>query len=57
MSGSSELRLGKEAESLLSEVEDEEEEEEEDDDRFESMSEDPGLEMDVLLARFKDFLP
>lgn len=60
MAESSELRLGEEIESLLSEVEDEEdeeEEEEEDEDRLESVDEDPELEMDVLLARCKGFRP
>lgn len=57
MAESSELRLGEEMESLLCEVEEEEEEEEEDEDRLESVDEDPELEMDVLLARCKEFRP
>lgn len=57
MAESSELRLGEEIESLLSEVEEEEEEEEVDEDRLESVDEDPELETDVLLARCKEFRP
>lgn len=51
------LRLGEEIELLLSEVEEEEEEEEEDEDRLESVDEDPEFELDVLLARCKEFRP
>ena len=60
MAESSELRLGEDIELLLSDVEEseeEEEEEEEDEDPLELVDEDPELELDVVLARCKEFRP
>lgn len=54
IAGSSELRLVEEIELLLSTVGDSEEG---DEDRLESVDEDPEFELDVLLARCKEFRP